>query len=311
MKRMRFLIAFLFLLAQAVFCGAERPNIVLIMADDMGYSDLGCYGGEIKTPNLDRLAENGIRYTQAYNTSKCWTTRISLLTGLYHHRSDRDFRNTALIGEVLRPAGYRTWWSGKHHAGFNPYDRGFDHFAGFLGGAINFWNPGDRARDGEDTPGWRAVYSWAFDDKVINPYNPSKEFFATDSFTDWSLEWLNEKRDSAKPFFLFLSYNAPHWPLHAHPEDIAKYEGVYDRGYDAIRKARYQRQLKIGLFDQKTAPLSEPEHESWKELSPKEREEEALRMEIHAAMVHRMDQNIGRLVKKLEETDKLKNTLII
>ena len=99
----------------------------------MGYSDLGCYGGEIMTPNLDRLAKNGIRYTQAYNTSKCWTTRISLLTGLYHHRSNRDFDNTALIGEILRPAGYRTWWSGKHHANFNPYNRGFAHFSGFLG----------------------------------------------------------------------------------------------------------------------------------------------------------------------------------
>ena len=170
----------------------------------MGYSDLGCYGGEIKTPNLDRLAENGLRYTQAYNTSKCWTTRISLLTGLYHHRSDRNFMNTALVGEVLKPAGYHTWWTGKHHADFNPYDRGFDHFSGFLGGAINFWNPGDRAREGEDEPGWRAVYSWAFDDKVIKPYNPTKEFFATDTFTDWSLEWLEEDQVFAKPFFLFL-----------------------------------------------------------------------------------------------------------
>ena len=308
---MRTLIIFLSLLAQVIYCTSEKPNIVLIMADDMGYSDLGCYGGEIKTPHLDRLAENGIRYTQAYNTSKCWTTRISLLTGLYHHRTDRNFQNTALIGEVLRSAGYNTWWSGKHHAGFNPYDRGFDHFAGFLGGAINFWNPGDQARDGEDRPGWRAVYSWAFDDQVIKPYNPDKEFFATDSFTDWSLEWVDEKRESAKPFFLFLSYNAPHWPLHAHPEDIAKYKGMYDSGYEAIRKARYQRQLEIGLFDKKSAPLSEPEHEPWKDLSVNEREEEALRMEIHAAMVDRMDQNIGRLIKKLEEADKLKNTLIL
>ena len=160
--------------------------------------------------------------------------RISLLTGLYHHRSDRNFENTALIGEILRPAGYRTWWSGKHHASFNPYDRGFDHFSGFLGGAINFWNPGNRARVGEDEPGWKAVYSWAFDDKVVNPYNPSQEFFATDTFTDWSLNWLNENEGSAKPFFLFLSYNAPHWPLHAHPEDIAKYDGIYE-GYEAIR----------------------------------------------------------------------------
>ena len=291
--------------------GAYQPNIVLILADDMGYSDLGCYGGEIKTPNLDRLAKNGIRYTQAYNTSKCWTTRISLLTGLYHHRSDRDFTNTALIGEILKPAGYRTWWSGKHHAGFNPYDRGFDHFSGFLGGAINFWNPGDRARKGEKEPGWRAVYTWAFDDQLIKPYIPGKDFFATDAISDWSLGWLDEKEKVTDPFFLFLSYNAPHWPLHAHPEDIAKYDGVYDKGYEFIRKARYGRQLKMGLFDREFAPLSNPEHEEWKYLSDQEKEEEALRMQIHAAMVDRMDQNIGRLLQKLEELRKLENTLII
>ena len=291
--------------------GAYQPNIVLILADDMGYSDLGCYGGEIKTPNLDRLAKNGIRYTQAYNTSKCWTTRISLLTGLYHHRSDRDFTNTALIGEILKPAGYRTWWSGKHHAGFNPYDRGFDHFFGFLGGAINFWNPGDRARKGEKEPGWRAVYTWAFDDQLIKPYTPDKDFFATDAITEWSIDWLDEKEKATDPFFLFLSYNAPHWPLHAHPEDIAKYDGVYDKGYEFIRKARYGRQLEMGLFDRAVAHLSNPEHEEWKYLSDQEKEEEALRMQIHAAMVDRMDQNIGRLLQKLEELRKLENTLII
>ena len=291
--------------------GADQPNIVLILADDMGYSDLGCYGGEIKTPNLDRLAKNGIRYTQAYNTSKCWTTRISLLTGLYHHRSDRNFTNTALIGEILKPAGYRTWWSGKQHAGFNPYDRGFDHFFGFLGGAINFWNPGDRARKGEKEPGWRAVYTWAFDDQLIKPYTPGKDFFATDAISDWSLGWLDEKEKATDPFFLFLSYNAPHWPLHAHPEDIAKYDGIYDKGYEFIRKARYGRQLKMGLFDREVAPLSNPEHKEWKYLSGQEKEEEALRMQIHAAMVDRMDQNIGRLLQKLEELRKLENTLIV
>ena len=291
--------------------GADQPNIILILADDMGYSDLGCYGGEIKTPNLDRLAKNGIRYTQAYNTSKCWTTRISLLTGLYHHRSDRDFTNTALIGEILKPAGYRTWWSGKHHAVFNPYDRGFDHFSGFLGGAINFWNPGDQARKGEKEPGWRAVYTWAFDDQLIKPYTPDKDFFATDAITDWSLGWLDEKEKATDPFFLFLSYNAPHWPLHAHPEDIAKYDGIYEQGYEFIRKARYERQLKMGLFDREVTPLSNPEHEEWKYLSDQEKEEEALRMEIHAAMVDRMDQNIGRLLQKLEDLRKLENTLIL
>ena len=301
----------LFFVSAVASFSAERPNIVLILADDMGYSDLGCYGGEIKTPNLDSLAKNGIRYIQAYNTSKCWTTRISLLTGLYHHRSDRDFSNTALLGKILKPARYRTWWSGKHHASFNPHERGFDHFSGFLGGAINFWNPGDKARQGEDAPGWGAVYTWAFDNKLVKPYLPPKDFYATDAFTDWGLEWLDEKESTDAPFFLYLAYNAPHWPLHAHPDDIAKYKGVYDSGYEAIRKARYERQLAIGLFDEVVTPLSEPEHKPWTTLSPKERDEEALRMEIHAAMVDRLDQNVGRLLGKLRELGKLENTLII
>jgi len=301
----------LFFVSAVASFSAERPNIVLILADDMGYSDLGCYGGEIRTPNLDSLAKNGIRYTQAYNTSKCWTTRISLLTGLYHHRSDRDFSNTALIGKILKPARYRTWWSGKHHASFNPHERGFDHFSGFLGGAINFWNPGDKARQGEDAPGWGAVYTWAFDNKLVKPYLPPKDFYATDAFTDWGLEWLDEKESTDAPFFLYLAYNAPHWPLHAHPDDIAKYKGVYDSGYEAIRKARYERQLAIGLFDEVVTPLSEPEHKPWTTLSPKERDEEALRMQIHAAMVDRLDQNVGRLLGKLRELGKLENTLII
>ena len=301
----------LFLLGGVLFLtGGERPNIVVIFADDMGYSDLGCFGGEIKTPYLDRLAENGIRYTQAYNTSKCWSSRISLLTGLYHHRSDRDFSNTALVGEILKPAAYRTWWAGKHHAEFNPHDRGFDHFFGFLGGAINFWNPGEQARQGEDQPGWQAVYTWAFDDKLVKPFNPDKDFFATDAFTDWGLNWLDEKEREQDPFFLFLSYNAPHWPLHAHFEDITKYDGIYNRGYEAIRRARYERQLEIGLFNSKTAHLSEPEHELWNNLSKQEKENEVIRMKIHAAMVDRMDQNIGRLVERLKKLKKFENTLI-
>ena len=311
MKRYFFLNLFLCSIIVLSSEAVKRPNIVLIFADDMGYSDLGCYGGEIKTPNLDRLAEKGIRYTQAYNTSKCWTSRISLLSGLYHHRSDREFSNTALIGEILKPACYRTWWSGKHHANFNPYERGFDHFSGFLGGAINFWNPGDKARLGEHEPGWGAVYTWAFDDKLVKPYVPSDNFYATDAFTDWSLEWLDEKEKAADPFFLYLSYNAPHWPLHAHTQDIFKYDGFYDEGYEAVRKARYTKQLEIGLFDASTTALSAPEHTAWSVLTDKERKSEALRMQIHAAMVDRMDQNIGRLIRKLKELGKLESTLIL
>ena len=150
-----------------------------------------------------------------------------------------------------------------------------------------------------------------FDNELVRPYLPEKDFYATDVFTDWGLEWLDEKEREEEPFFLYLAYNAPHWPLHAHPRDIAKYDGVYDEGYEAIRKARHRRQLEIGLFDEGTTALSEPEHKVWSTLSPKERKEEALRMQIHAAMVDRMDQNIGRLLAKLRETGKLENTLII
>ena len=252
-----------------------------------------------------------------YNTSKCWTTRISLLTGLYHQRSGRDFPHTAMAGEVLRPAGYHTWWSGKHHAGFNPYDRGFDHFSGFLGGAINFWNPSDQARPGEPTPGWKAVYTWAFDEELVKPYIPDKDFYATDRFTDWALQWLNEAKSNDggidRPFFLYVAYNAPHWPLHAHPADIAKYEGVYDVGYHAIRRARYQRQIEIGLYDPKVAKLSEPEAklDEWTTMSEEQRHLESMRMATHAAMVDRVDQNVGRLVAKLEAMDELDNTLIL
>jgi arylsulfatase len=290
---------------------SDRPNIVLILVDDMGYSDLGCYGGEIETPNLDRLARGGTRFTQMYNTSKCWTTRISLLTGIYHQRSDRDFRNTAIAGQVMCAAGYRTWWSGKHHASFNPYDRGFDHFSGFLGGAINFWNPSDVARPGEPLPGWRSTYTWAFDDKLVKPFVPDKSFYATDAFTDWALQWLDEERGEDEPFFLYVAYNAPHWPLHAHAKDIQKYDGVYDAGYEAIRRARYERQIESGLFDSQTASLSPPDHVVWAELSNKQQQEETLRMQIHAAMVDRVDQNIGRLIAKLKQIDQFDNTLVL
>ncbi len=292
--------------------GADRPNFLVILVDDMGYSDLGCYGSEIATPHLDKLAANGIRYTQMYNTSKCFPTRVALLTGNYFQHSDRDFANTATAGEVLRPAGYHTWWSGKHHARFNPRTRGFDHFSGFLGGAVNFWNPGGREKNGKAVPG--AVYSWAFDDKIVKPFIPDAPFHCTDAFTDWAIDWIDESRDSTKPWFLYVAYNAPHWPLHAHPNDIAKFNGVYDSGYAAIRKARYERQLEMGLFDRRTAPLSPPEaatEQTWNALSTEAKRKESLRMSIHAAMVHQVDRNVGRLVSKLTELGQLDNTLIL
>lgn len=291
---------------------AERPNFLVILVDDMGYSDLGCYGSEIPTPNLDGLAANGIRYTRMYNTSKCYPTRAALLTGNYFQHTDRGFSNTATAGEVLRPAGYRTWWSGKHHANFNPIERGFDHFSGFLGGAVNFWNPAGEGSDGRKVPG--AVYSWAFDEHVVKPFVPEKPFHCTDAFTDWALEWLEESGGVAKPWFLYVAYNAPHWPLHAHPEDIAKFKETYDGGYAAIREARYERQLGMGLFDGGVAPLSDPESatpEAWETLSVDDRRRESHRMAIHAAMVHQVDRNVGRIVAKLSELRQLDDTLIL
>ncbi|MEM9479098.1 MAG: arylsulfatase [Verrucomicrobiota bacterium] len=290
----------------------ERPNILVILVDDMGYSDLGCYGSEIATPHLDKLAANGIRYTQMYNTAKCFPTRVALLTGNYFQHSDRDFSKTATAGEVLRPVGYRTWWSGKHHADFNPITRGFDHFSGFLGGACNFWNPGGEDKDGKLLPG--AVYTWAFDEKEVKPFIPDAPFHCTDAFTDWALAWMDEEKGGESPWFLYLAYNAPHWPLHAHPEDIAKFEGVYDGGYPAIREARYRRQLEMGLFEETNAKLSPAENgsaEVWEKLTEKEKKEESLRMAIHAAMVHQVDRNVGRLVAKITEKGELENTLIL
>ena len=288
---------------------AGRPNILVIMADDLGYSDLGCYGSEIQTPNLDRLAANGIRYSHMYNTSKCFSSRACLLTGNYYQHTNLKFSHAATAGEVLRPAGYRTWWAGKNHADFNPFDRGFDHFSGFLGGAINYRYPGGKDQEGKLVPG--QVYKWAFDAKVVKPFLPEKPFYATDAFTDWALEWLKQSAGPDQPWFLYVAYNAPHWPLHAHPEDIAKYKGVYDKGYDAIQNARYQRQIELGLLDRETAPLSPPDRDSWDSLSPERQKEEARRMEIYAAMIDTLDRNIGRLVSTLAETGQLDNTLIL
>ena len=159
--------------------------------------------------------------------------------------------------------------------------------------------------------GWRATYSWAFDEKIVKPFVPEKDFYATDDFTDWALEWLDEERGEDEPFFLYLAYNAPHWPLHAHAKDIAKYEGVYETGYEAIRKARYERQLEMRLFNAESAPLSPPDHNPWDSFPEEKKKEEALRMQIHAAMVDNVDQNIGRLIAKLKDQDAFENTLIL
>jgi arylsulfatase A-like enzyme len=292
------------------------PNIIVFLADDMGFSDAGCYGGEIATPNLDRLAANGIRFTQMYNASKCFPSRACLLTGCYAQqvgmaRKPEKIINGVTIGEVLRPAGYRTLWTGKHHATENPFDRGFDRFFGLRDGACNYFNPGN-PREGEPKPAQkRSNRSWCIDGQTYQPYTPpEKDFYTTDYFTNYALEYLDQYRREDNPFFLYISYNAPHDPLQAWPEDIAKYKGKYEAGWQEIRDARYRKQMRMGLFG-KDAPLSPREPGDWSAMSATARAEEARRMEVYAAMIDRMDQNIGRIINKIEELGELEDTLII
>jgi arylsulfatase A-like enzyme len=303
------------------FCAAsaEKPNIIFILVDDMGYSDLGCFGGEIDTPNIDKLAADGLRFTQFYNTSKCFPSRACLLTGVYAQQSGmaeaetfRDgFRNAVTIGEVLKKAGYRTLASGKHHSSENLYDRGFDHFYGLLEGACNYWNPGSQQREGESVPGTKnRVRPWADDDKIDLAFTPPIGFYTTDAFTDKAIQWLDEPELKKQPFFLYLAYTAPHYPLHAWPEDIAKYKGRFDAGYELIREERYRRMVKLGIIDQ-TTPLPAWTGTSWRSLPAEERALMSRRMEVYAAMLDRVDQNIGRVLSKLESQGKLDNTLIM
>ena len=295
----------------------ERPNIIFILVDDMGWSDLGCYGSEIQTPNIDYLATRGIRFTQMYNTAKCFPSRACLLTGVYAQQSGMDEKNTEMknsvtLGEVLRPAGYRTYASGKHHGTENLYDRGFDHYYGLRDGCSNFWNPGVQ-RPGEPVPGHKNQRHWCDDEKNYHPYTPEDpDFYTTDAFTDKALEWLDEPETQEKPFLLYLAYTAPHYPLHAWPEDIAKYEGVYDKGYHAIQQSRYERQIALGLINPQTTKLTqEPKPAAWNSLSAEEKGRESKRMEIYAAKLDRVDQNIGRVLDKLRAQGKLDNTLIM
>lgn len=303
------------LLATTTVFSQGKPNILILFVDDMGWSDLGAYGSEIKTPNLDSLAQGGIRFTQFYNTAKCNTSRACLLTGLYAQQCGMmgpgTIKNAATLGEVLRPAGYRTLASGKHHGTENLIDRGFDHYYGLRDGCCNFWNPGTR-REGEPEPGRKTTRFWCADEKTFHPYTPEdKNFYTTDAFTDRALTWLDEPELKEKPFLLYLAFTAPHYPLHAWPKDIAKYKGVYDKGYEAIRKARYERMTKSGLVDPAKNPLPAWDGGDWAALSDEERAKESKRMEIYAAMLDRVDQNVGRVLAKLKDQGKLENTVIL
>jgi arylsulfatase A-like enzyme len=305
---------------------AAPPNIIVILSDDMGLSDLGCYGGEIETPNLDALAANGLRFTQFYNTARCCPTRASLLTGLYPHqagighmmedRGQPGYRgdlnqNCRTIAEVLKPAGYRTYGVGKWHVtpkvkpGTSqhnwPLQRGFDRHYGTIHGAGSFFDPNSLVRDNQ----------------LISPYaDPEyqpKQYYYTDALADHAVRFIHEhyhnpQAQAIGPFFLYAAFTAAHWPMHALPEDIEKYRGRYDAGYGAIREARLKREKELGLVD--AATQLTPQAEDWAAVQAQNREWELRCMEVYAAMIDRMDRGIGQIVAELKANNQLDNTLI-
>lgn len=304
---------------------AQRPNIILIMSDDMGYSDLGCYGGEINTPNLDALAGKGVRFTQFYNSGRSCPTRASLMTGLYPHQTGighmtndpenpvafdinlpgyRGFlnRNSVTIAEVLKKAGYTTLMTGKWHLGMHkqerwPLQRGFDRFYGILAGASNFFKPVHP----------RGI---TLDNQAIEIDDP--DYYTTDAFTDYAIHFIQEARekDSEQPFFLYLAYNAPHWPLQAPPEVVDKYKGKYMKGWSVLRNERFRRMTDMGLIELGNI-LPPDDSRSWDTLDEDKKREMDLRMAIYAAQVEQMDTNIGKLMNFLESNDLIENTIII
>jgi arylsulfatase len=301
MPRALLLSLLLLIPATSIYADAPRPNIVIIVCDDLGFSDIGCYGGEIDTPNLDRLAAGGLRFTDFHNNAKCSETRASIMTGLWHQQSKYlKLSGHVTMAEMLKSAGYATLMSGKWHLAGTPPQCGFDRYFGFLGGAINFftgldWDSGKNLmRLDNDT------------------YKVPDGFYSTDAFTDYAIQFIDETMPSGKPFFLYLAHNAPHFPLQALPKDIEKYEGRYKVGWDVIRKQRYANLKELGIVDE-TWRLSprDPKVEPWDEMTPEQVEFLEPMMAVYAAMVHRLDQNIGRLVDHLESNGVLNKTLIL
>lgn len=306
---------------------AERPNILLIMADDMGYSDLGCYGSEISTPNLDQLANNGLRFTQFYNGARCCPTRASLLTGLSPHRAGmggmikhkptdvadayQGYLNEqcVTIAEVLRPAGYRTYMTGKWHVGeFRPVwpiDRGFDRHYGLVSGAMNYWNMEKGKREG-----LKRVF---VEDSTRISTNDELDFYSTITYTDKAINYLEDhyQNFNEQPFFCYIGHQAPHWPLHAPEEAIQKYLGKYKAGWDTVRQQRYRRMIEMGVIDS-NIPLSPTDTTAadWMSLSEEERKVMDRKMAVYAAQIEIMDEQIGRILQLLKNKNQLENTVI-
>ena len=275
---------------------AEQPNILLIMVDDLGFSDFGCYGGEIRTPNIDQLAENGLRFSQFYNTAKCHSSRISLLTGLYPTQAgDESLSRAVTIAQVLENRGYFTSMAGKWHLSKQPTDFGFLRYWGHLSGMCDYFT-------GDST--------FRYNGEAWNDFD--EDFYTTDANVDYSMVFLEEAMGSGKPFFHYIAFNAPHYPLQAPREDVERYLGSYDAGWEKIRAERFKRQQEMGIFEATSELPPLPEHMSaWDSLSPDQQEFESFRMSVYAAMVDRLDRNIGRLVDYLEGKGVMENTLLM
>lgn len=296
---------------------ANKPNVLLILADDMGFSDIGCYGSEIETPNIDRLAAAGVRFSQFYNTARCSPSRASLLTGLHPHQTGigiltKDDRphgypgslndRCVTVAETLSAAGYATSLVGKWHLASNirqannawPTRRGFDHFYGTLAGSCSYFQPASLTR-GE----------YNIEAEATGQQN----YYYTDAISQEACTFVREKAQLNQPFFMYVAYTAPHWPLQASEQDIAKYRGRYDEGWDVLRERRMQRLSESGLLANAVQSCErDPEEPAWEHAENKAWE--ARRMEVYAAQVHKMDQGIGHILDTLEETGEFENTLV-
>jgi len=301
----------------------RKPNVVLILNDDMGYSDIGCYGGEVETPNLDRLAANGLRFSSFYNTARCSPSRASMLTGLHPHQTGVGIltydsgpegyagnlnQRCVTIPQVLKANGYRTYMSGKWHVASSltkptdtwPLQRGFDSFYGTIIGAGSFYDPNTLTRGNDN----------------VEHEAHADGFFYTDAISDQAVEDIDAhaKEHAGTPFFEYVAYTAPHWPLHAHEEDIAKYKGRFDAGWDALREARLEKLVASGILkDHWKLTDRDPTQPPWTEAQKDEQFRAwTLRcMEVYAAQIDRMDQGIGRILAALERTGQLDDTLVI
>ncbi|MFM2167066.1 MAG: hypothetical protein RIS79_1437 [Verrucomicrobiota bacterium] len=325
MKRLLLTLFSIFVIHHSTFAAQQRPNILVILVDDMGFSDLGCYGSEIPTPNLDALAAGGVRFTQFYNTARCSTTRASLMTGLYPHQAGMGYLDglklpeskgtyaklhdrCVTMAEVLGAAGYHTSIVGKWHLGQQngtpPWERGFQRTATTQFGELYF--PKERSKD---------ACKWVYLDgrKVAadSPEVGEGEWYSTFMFTDWALKFLDDAKASGKPFFQYFAHGAPHFPLKAPQDVIAKYRGKYKIGWDKLREARHKKQIELGIVDAKW-PLSPRPADvpAWDSLSEEDKDRYDHLMAIYAAMLDCVDQSVGRMIAGLKERGLYENTLI-